>query len=544
VSKGGDYFDKFKRSFAASPSRNGDSPSGPNEKPQGDERAVEPWVEPVPFNTLANVPPFPTERLPSWLGEWVQGESEATQTPPDLAGNLVLPLAGAAVARKVRVYVCEGWTEPANIFTVTSLPPGDRKTIVFDDATAPLLAYEVSERKRMEPIIAEAASEHRVMEARLKHLELKVAKANSSAEVARLKHEAKQLAKELAEHRVPLSPQSICDDETPENLARLLAHHGGRMLQASDEGTAFEIAKGRYSEKANFDVYLKGHAGSELRVGRVSRVAESVSKPALSCALAVQPDVIHGLVEQASMRGRGFLARWLYSVPVSLVGGRKPAPRPVPKTVSQRYHKSMTWLWELPRSAVPGQEAGRAVEFSRQALEGMRELQAWLEPQLAEGEPLAHLGGWANKLCGAVARISLILHMAQTLGAGQPWIDPISRETFEAAAVLGRDYYLPHARAAFGLMGADDRAKDAARVVGWLATLDLGTLKPWKRVPVVTKGEIHGKVFGGSRSIEEVSATCRLLCDHGYLRAAGSSWRRDVQAYELNPHLKDGAEEG
>jgi hypothetical protein len=58
----------------------------------------------------------------------------------------------------------------------------------------------------------------------------------------------------------------FCDDETPESLSRLIAQQRGRMLQASAEGTCFEIVKGRYSEAANFDVYLKGHAGDPLRV--------------------------------------------------------------------------------------------------------------------------------------------------------------------------------------------------------------------------------------------------------------------------------------
>ena len=50
----------------------------------------------------------------------------------------------------------------------------------------------------------------------------------------------------------------------------------------------------------------------------------------------------------------------------------------------------------------------------------------------------------------------------------------------EAAIGLGRNYYLMHARTAFGVMGADQQSKDAARVVGWLAALDFGTLKLWK----------------------------------------------------------------
>jgi hypothetical protein len=388
----------------------------------------------------------------------------------------------------------------------------------------------------MAPVITELACERRVMEAKLKGLEAKAAKAEDAAEVHRLRQEAKELAKELAQYPVPDTPQLFCDDVTPEKLTQLIVRQGGRMLLASPEGTAFEIAKGRYSETANFDVFLKGHAGDPLRTGRVERETESVNQPALSCALAVQPDVISGLSEQTSMRGRGFLARWLYSLPVSKVGRRKTAPPAVPAEVTQRFRQGLLWLWKLPASNIPGREAGWEVPFSCDADKAMRDLELWLEPQLAEGEPLAHLAGWGNKLCGAVARLSLILHMAATLGAGEGWTDPVSRETVEAACALGKDYYLPHAKAAFDLMGADERAKDAGRVVGWLAARrKCENVKLWNGVPVITKRDIHVGVFGSSRTVDEVSATCRLLTEHGYLRSAGPGWRRDSQLYELNP---------
>ena len=104
-----------------------------------------------------------------------------------------------------------------------------------------------------------------------------------------------------------------------------------------------------------------------------------------------------------------------------------------------------------------------------------------------------------------------------------------------SVVALGRDYYLAHAKATFGQMGADERAQDAARVVGWLAT-KAETLKVWKGVRVVSRSELHVGVFGGSRSVDDVSAICRLLCDHGYLRSIGPAYRRDSQVYEVNPY--------
>jgi hypothetical protein len=120
-----------------------------------------------------------------------------------------------------------------------------------------------------------------------------------------------------------------------------------RMLLASAEGTAFEIAKGRYSETANFEVFLKGHSGDPLRTNRITRQGERVDRPALSCALAVQPDVIRGLAEQTSMKGRGILARWFYSIPRSQVGARCIAPPAIGGAVARRFQDCMRKLWRL-----------------------------------------------------------------------------------------------------------------------------------------------------------------------------------------------------
>jgi hypothetical protein len=505
------------------------------------EGASEPWALPVPFHQPGDLPPFPAALLPPWLAAWVLAEAEATQTPPDLAGCLALAVAGAAVARKVRVRIRDGWTEPADIFAVVSLPPAERKSAVFAHATAPLLDYEAAERQRMAPLIAEKASEHRVLEARLKALETKLAKSDDAAEADRLRDEIKRVVRELDEHVVPDPPQFFCDDVTPEALVRLLARQGGRMLLASAEGTIFEIAKGRYSETANFDVFLKGHAGDPLRTDRVNRGREAVDHPALSCALAVQPDVIAGLAEQASLRGRGFLARWLYALPDSKVGQRKTAPSPVPGAVAQDYRQGMLWLWGLAPSAVQGQEAGRDLPFTEGADEALRELERRLEPRLAPGEPMSYLAGWGGKLAGACARLSLILHMAATLGTGEPWTDLISRQTVETALVLGEGYFLPHAKAAFGQMGANERSQDALRVVEWLAKrANPETLKALKGSAVVVKSDIHSGVFGGSRSAEDVSAICNALCEHGYLRPTVPAWRRNSQRFEVNPLLNGG----
>src|SRR5581483_6895199 len=145
---------------------------------------------------------------------------------------------------------------------------------------------------------------------------------------------------------------------------------------------------------------------------------------------------------------------WLYSLPLSKVGKRKTAPPAVPDAVAQGYRAGVLSLWQLEKNNFAGMDCPWELELSGAADEAIRDLEQWLEPQLAEGEPLSYLAGWGNKLAGACARLSLILHMGGTLSVGGSWNEPIGRHVAEAAVILGRDYFLPHAQAAFAHMGA------------------------------------------------------------------------------------------
>jgi hypothetical protein len=243
------------------------------------EPAAADWEEPLPLGGTSRVPPWPAGCLPPWLDGWVFAVSEATQTPPDLAGVLALAVTGAGLAKKFRVKVRDGWTEPTNLWGVVALPSGDRKSAVFAEAVAPVLAVEKKLLAEKEQAIAEKASEHRTLVNRRKHLEKKAAEAASHADREKYKREAKDAAVELARHQVPEPPRLVIDDCTPEKLPGLLAAQGGRILQAAAEGTPFELVKGRYSDSPNFDVYLKTHAGDDVRVDRVSRGRDFVVSP-------------------------------------------------------------------------------------------------------------------------------------------------------------------------------------------------------------------------------------------------------------------------
>ncbi|HEY7065856.1 MAG TPA: bifunctional DNA primase/polymerase [Chloroflexota bacterium] len=128
------------------------------------------WTRPVSLGA-GHGTDFPVTVLPGWLGAWVEATAIATQTPPALPAMMALAVVAAACARRVEVCVRPGWSEPLNVFTVTTLGPGNRKSAVVREATAPLEAWEQQATEQLAISIDEAQTQRRVLEGRLRKTE-------------------------------------------------------------------------------------------------------------------------------------------------------------------------------------------------------------------------------------------------------------------------------------------------------------------------------------------------------------------------------------
>jgi len=395
--------------------------------PTAQEAQAPVWEPPVPF-TVRNPPPFPTDALPGWLKDFVAAEAEATQTPADLAGMLALAVCGAAVAKKVVIFILEGWTEPTNIFTVTALPSGRRKSQVFGDITEPMTEYEEELTSQASPQIEDARNRRKILEAALSNKQNEAAKTkdNRAARDAKI-NEAADLSRELAECQIPAVPRLVADDCSPERSAGLLQDQGGKLAILAPEGDVFNILAGRYSNGApNLGIFLRGHAGDTIRVDRVGRPPEYIKSPALTVGLALQPDVLRGLIQKPGFRGRGLLARFLYSIPTSNMGRREIEPPPMPADIRGAYRRNVRILLRLaPSTNDRGEPAAYALRLDTAAGDSFRDFRMRLEPQLAEHGDLGAIQDWGSKLAGAVARIAGILHMAENVESPVPWTIPI-----------------------------------------------------------------------------------------------------------------------
>jgi len=476
---------------------------------------AQPWPEIVSCDVL-DLPDFPTHALPSVLRQWVEAESHATQTPADLAGLLALAVCSAGIARRVVVEARPDFQEPVNLFVAVLLEPGNRKSAVFSDAMKPLRELEAERIEAARRAVAREQSERRQDEARLRKLE-KTAAEKGDTEA---RHEAGNLAAELAEQPEPVLPRLIVDDATSEKLGMMLAEQGGRIASMSPEGGVFDLMAGMYSKSGmpQFGVYVMAHSGDDLVTDRVSRKSVHVEWPALTCAYAMQPAVIEGLAEKAAFRGRGLLARFLYAAPQSWIGRREIAPTPVSNATREAYCQAVRTLADAEDEC-----SLRLVADAEHLLKGW---EAEIEGNLADGGDMEVVRDWGAKLAGATLRLAAVLHCVEHGPAGR-----IGGRTIASAVEIAR-YLVPHAEAVLNMMlASEDTADDDARyVLRWIE-------RHGRREFSKRDAQQHGR--RRFPKADDIDAALAELVRRGYIRLrpaeTSGPGRPPSPVYEVNP---------
>jgi replicative DNA helicase len=413
-----------------------------------------------------------------------------------------------------------GWREPLCVFVAVGMDAGSRKSGVFTALTRPLVEFEREQAEAALPAITEAAVLRRVAEQAAAHSEAAAGKTTDPAKAEELRAEAIARAAEAATLAVPPIPRWLIDDATPEALAGLLAAHG-RIALLSPEGDVFDQMAGRYNQSGagpNLGVYLKGHAGDMLKVDRRGRPPEYVERPCLTIGITVQPDVLRGLDNRPGFKGRGLLARFLYSLPASLVGRRQVGAPHVPTLIADRYAVEIRTLaasLTTPASLADGEPT--VLRLDPEADQLLLAYETHLEPRLAPGSgDLAHLAGWSAKLLGATCRIAGLLHLAAHLRDG--WARPVDAATLAGAVELA-GYLTDHALTVFDLMGADARVDDARWLLEWIERTGR---------ELFTRREAHMAASRGRfAKATDLDAPLGLLVEHGYLRRADPKPSRD-----------------
>jgi Protein of unknown function (DUF3987) len=479
------------------------------------------WIDPIPFDDYSLLPDFPIEVLPETGREMVKAASEVNQVDPGMTASIYLSVLSACVARKGIVNLISH-QEPLNIYTCSILPSGNRKSSTMDIMTGPVYDYQKKQQESMQDTIRDALNAHRIREARLDRLQKAAAKADDSAEIKKLEMDAAEVAREISENPVPKAPLFIADDVTAEALGIHMAENNERMAVMSTEGGIFDIMAGRYSDKnGNLDLYLKAHSGDPWSSHRVGREAKTMQSLATTMCLTVQPPVIREIGSIKQFRGRGLLARFLYSLCKSQVGYRSRQIKAVSESITRAYQKHIEGLMDVPMTT-------NTLKLLQDAQELWDEFYNDIEADLREGGSLHYLADWGSKLPGAVARIAGLLHFAEHGARG---VDlPISVNIVSASCVIGA-YYKEHALATFGIMEADAGIEAAKKILDYLT----------RHSPVTFKGRdvLRHTNF---KTMDEVTPGLKILIERGYIRETeiicSVVGRPEAMSYEVNPKIK------
>lgn len=393
---------------------------------------------PIPLNPAPEVPTFPVDALPPFFAEYASAVAESTQVPVDMAASTVLGALAACVGGKAKIRLNSDWAEHMCLYVVTAMEPGNRKSGVYEAVQGPLGILEEELIAEAEPMIAQAQAKKDFREAAAQKL-LRKTDQKPTAEA-----EYEQAVLDAGAVVVPIEPQLLADDATPEAIGIIADSQGGRLTIASDEGGIFENFNGRYSGKPNLDVFLKGWHGGSTKVNRVGRKPVRVRNLTLTFVLLVQPSVLKEIGKTSVDKSRGELERWLYAVPKDFLGYRDIDAKQMPRELRDRYNDAVI---DLGRRFFKAEEI-LELSLTDAAKARFREVRKKNEKRLRPGGMLGkrRVKGWGAKLDGHIARIAGILHIASARQGTQ-----VDADLITAADRIG-DYYAQHALAAFHLM--------------------------------------------------------------------------------------------
>lgn len=478
------------------------------------------WETPIPFDEYT-LPTFPVEALPEVVWMYTVALAESTQTPVDMSASASIAIMALCMQGKYRIRGKPDWIEPLNLYVVEVAEPSERKSGVINAETKPLNAYEAEYNKQNAGTFEASKMHKRVLERRQKSMEDQAAKGKVED------GELERIASEIAEYKVKKPLRLYVDDITTEKLNSALSDAGGKTAIVSSEGGIFDMLAGIYTKNVNIDVFLKGHSGDCIRVDRVGRESESIMNPALTILLTVQPNVLSGLMQNGTFRGRGLTSRFLYCMPTSIVGTRKYRTEPISEDVYRGYDSLIRNLLDDEQLVEP-----ELITLSPEADKLLEAFVEDLEPKIKT--EFVDIADWVGKLAGAVLRIAGILCRASVYRSHDFLDDPppliVDEKTMENAISIGQ-YFTEHAKAAFSLMGADAMVKQCKYV---LSVITKNGLVEFSRRDIM-------RLCRSIKTVEEVQPVLNHLADYGYIAPKEETYsgkgRPAAQAFLVNPCL-------
>lgn len=466
---------------------------------------------------LQELPEFPLGALPDTLEKYAENLAEHTQTPVGLPATLALSFVSVAVAKKAKIQVKKGYSEPLIVWTAPLIMSGGKKTPVFKKLEEPIPNYVTSYNEEHEIERQKALHREEILE---KKLDQKKGEIQEQDTMDPDLSEIEAIQEKLNDHVVPPERRLIASDCTTEEIASLLMEHRGKLGVLSTEGEPLKIAAGRYGNggETNTEVWKKGWSAEDHRVDRVSRETQTIESPHLVVGCTIQPGVLENIGNQQELRSEGTLARFLYCYPELNIGYRKTGddvPDLNPK-LRRDYRQLMRELLEAEGKKDTATEIEpHVIPLSEEAYQRRNEFEAEVEKMLRPGGQLEGIEDWGNKLVGTAVRIAGLFHLVKQAESEKVTFNgEVSRESMNEAIRLAK-YYVPHARKALQLMQRDDSISLAQYIAGRLQELDTV-----QENGEITRRDLFKATQGKSEitKVEDLEYPLTVLEEHNMIR--------------------------
>ncbi|MBM7096658.1 DUF3987 domain-containing protein [Bacillus sp. H-16] len=403
-----------------------------------DNRSIIEWSEPIGFDDY-KLAEFNTAIFPEWLGRFVEGVAETTQTPKDASGIAAISILSTILARKYEVKIVGDWVETLNTYTVMALGSANRKSSVLKSFIKPVMEFE---REQTELLRSAAAKQQQWLQAKQKRIE-KLEKDFARSNDPQVMDEIFTVREEIETAPKITVPVFIAADATPEKLADLMASNNEKISILSAEGAeVFQMMAGRYAKSSNLDIYLKGHSADNVSIDRVGRDPIKLYNPTLTIGLFVQPSVVKEI--PSTFQDRGLTQRFLYSFPLSKVGYREIEPNGMSENDKMNFYVHINKLLQL------GGGTPTQLSLDKEAKGYEVHMRTEIEEMLREDDLPESFRGWIGKLAGQIIRIAGLLHVAEHVNSEIP--SELGINTLKKADEL-RSYFIQHAKKAHGVMG-------------------------------------------------------------------------------------------
>lgn len=425
---------------------------------------------------------------------------------------MVITTVSLSIQKKYAIEVKKDWKEPVNLYSLVVAKPSERKSPTLKEVTAPIYKYVIEENERRKQDIAEYELQKNILVKRIENMKKALSDPKKGKEVYTMK-DILEVQKELDDLEEVHALKMILDDVTPEALIKAMAENDERIALVSAEGGIFGTMAGRYSDNTNIDIFLKGYSGESYSSARISRNVGDLDNPLITMLLAVQPSVIEDIMENKEFRGRGLLARFLYTIPNSIVGKRVYRSTPIDDEVRNEYESLIKELLDIPD--IVGE---RMIHLSDGADKLAEEYFLWIESQLTN--ELEEIEDWAGKMHGNTMRIASIFHVIKhKLNSVNV---PLEESTMKDAIEVGK-YFLEHTKAVFDIMGLSDpqEVKDAKYILRRLNTIydnleNDKTDKKDNKIKSISKRDLL-RLCQRFHKMEEMEAGLQCLVEHGYI---------------------------